>query len=132
MIHRVAACLALGLSLVASSAFAGRVSTSCEHYAAVVISNPSDQTLHYEIRWGDGDWRPFDVNPCSKRTHYVRVETDEALPRPLVRFDCVTHDDDVTLFQYALNAYRVTDVWDGKDYSFEYTADGRFLDLFAN
>lgn len=132
VIHRFASSLVLGLCLLGASAFAGRASASCQHYAAVVISNPSPQTLHYEIKWGDEDWKSFDVDPYSKRTHYLAIEAGEALPKPRVRFDCVTHDDDVTLFQYVLHSYRVTDVWDGKDYYFEYSADGRFLDLFAN
>lgn len=51
---------------------------------------------------------------------------------PLVRFDCVTHDDRVTFMDYELDAYGVDDAEDGKNYSFGYTDDGRFLDLFED
>jgi hypothetical protein len=132
MFKKALASVALGLCILNTTAFAGPNVRTYYEYGSFVLNNPTSETLHYQIKWGDQAWENFDVGPGEWHAHYVDLGADQKIPVPLVRFDCVTHDDRVTFLEYELDAYGVDDAADGKDYSFGYTDDGRFLDLFED
>src|SRR5262249_47357601 len=76
--------LAAGLLVCsAGAAMAGH------HYAAVDIRNPTNNTLHYEFRWGKNDaWQSFTVEPDAVRTHWYEYAytNQDSSPTPEIRF----------------------------------------------
>jgi hypothetical protein len=101
-------------------------------YGSFVLNNPSNVTIYYQIKWGNNEWENFSVGPGEWHAHYVDLGPDQMIPVPYVRFDFVTWDDSVTTQTYEVDAYGVDYPSEGKDYTFQYTSDGRFLDLFED
>jgi hypothetical protein len=122
--------LATGLLMgSASAALAGN------HYAAVDIRNPTNNLLHYEFRWGKtGEWQSFTVEPDAVRTHWFEYSyTDQdSSPTPEVRFHYNPAESVPDFKVYDLEAYAVPDreIGNGMPYSFRYSPDGGYLDLY--
>lgn len=114
-------CAALALLFAAGSAQA-------QQKAAIVIYNPTDVPLIYEVKW-NGDWQRFTVPPKKESAHWINLIGDERLANPLVRFDYICGDDDVTYKEYSLDFYRVDDAFRGRTYFFQFDSTGRILDL---
>jgi hypothetical protein len=75
--------LAAGLA-----AFAPAQARAANHYATVYLHNPFSLTITYEFRWGDGDWKSFDIPPNTERVHYwpYNVPDENRSPKPQIRF----------------------------------------------
>jgi hypothetical protein len=97
---------------------------------AFVLRNPSSTTIHYQVRWGDGDWQSYSLPPETRRTHYHALDADGRAPAPQVRFDYICGDGEVTYRMYNVDFYAVYDPFRGKPYVFRHTAGGRLLDLY--
>jgi hypothetical protein len=131
MIKRALSCAALALSAMTVS-LAGANSAHAYQYGSFVIHNPSNVTINYQMKWGNDGYQNFSVEPGSWRSHYIELGSDQMIPVPYVRFDFVTWDQSVTYQTYEMDAYGTNFTNDGKDYTFQYTSDGRFLDLFED
>ena len=103
-------------------------------YGSFVLHNPSNTDIHYAVAWGDHEWKVFTVNAGEKNAHYYELDENGEIPGPTITFDCKggDGDDQLTLLSYDLDAFTVRDPMDGKDYSFDYSSDGRFIDLYAD
>jgi hypothetical protein len=99
-------------------------------YGAFVVRNPSRVTIHYQVKWGDGEWQSYRVAPGYRQYHAYPLDEDGRAPAPYVRFDCICGDDDVTYKTYHMNFYAVDDAWEGKAYVFRHSPGGKFLDLY--
>ena len=80
------ALLALALlPLIGSAAFAQDM-----HYGAIAIANPTNVTIHYQMKWGEyGTWKSFTLEPGDVGYHawpYSYANEDRS-PIPYVRFD---------------------------------------------
>lgn len=116
----------LGLTLAAAEGSAR--ADHCD--AAFVLRNPSNVTIHYQVRWGDGDWQSYTVAPGCERSHYHDLDEYGRAPAPQVRFDYICGDDDVTYRTYGVDFYAVSNPFRGKAYVFRHSPNGRFLDLY--
>jgi hypothetical protein len=118
--------VAAGLAGVASNAAqAGET-----QYGAVVINNPSDNVLHYQMRWGDGAWSNVCLQPHTDMTHWMQLDCHGRADVPEVRF-VDTHGCRKV---YSLDFYATCHPNDqtAKMYSFQYSRNGRNLDLYAD
>ena len=120
--------LALGL-LAAPEA---RATESDTHYAVVGISNPTHLTINYAFRWGNGEWKTFQIAPGGKRWHSWRYDypNENESPVPQIRFDCDLSEN-VSFLEYDLTAFAspVQDYYHGKKYKFVTRGHGAVLDL---
>lgn len=119
----VAAALTLAVALTASAAPA-----RADSYALITIANPTDDTIHYQVKWGsDGDWKSFDVDPGKYVNHAYPLDDDDRAPKPYIRFG----NGDESVVKYSLKFYS-SSKWGydrGKVYYFR--RYGSVLDLLA-
>ena len=115
--------------LLGSAAFA-----QGNQYGVVAISNPTNVTIHYDFKWGDGSWQSCTILPGHVQWHswhYAYTDQDSS-PVPYVRFDADLSPG-VYMQSYRLQAYAVP--YDGvngaKLYAFETFHYGAFLDLVS-
>src|SRR5262245_14892773 len=138
----------LGLWMVAVSAsVAGmaqageRIGTSTADAPTYVgmfaVHNPTRATIHYEVKWGNGAWKKFAVEPGTFYKHAHSLDQNDRAPAPYLRFDNTGGDGRVTYTMYHLNFKKVGSGGFGahdrqtspKEYAFEYAPGGRALDL---
>lgn len=125
--------LTLGVVILAGSllAPAGRAQAG-ECYGAFAIRNPSNVAIHYQIRWGDGDWKSVCVYPGHTYSHWIELDEFGQIPTPQIRFDWIGGDDDVSFRSYDLNVFATHyPSSGGKKYVFRFSSCGCFLDLYA-
>jgi hypothetical protein len=121
----------LGLVAAGLTYVAGTNAQAAEtQYGAVVLNNPSDVTLHYQIKWGDGDWAPVCLPPHTDMTHWMPLDCRGRAPVPEVAFND-THGCQKV---YSLEFYATCRPNDqtAKMYSFQYSCNGQEVDLYAN
>src|SRR5262245_19911620 len=59
-------------------ALLGSTATKAEAaYASVVVRNPGDVTIHYQIKWGSGEWKNYSVEPGERRYHAWDLDEDD-------------------------------------------------------
>lgn len=116
----------------ATASLSSAASSHAYEYGSFVLNNPSNVIIYYQVKWGSGAWENFSVGPGQWHAHYVDLGPDQKVPVPYVRFDFVTWDDSVTHQTYEVDVYGTDVPSEGKDYTFQYTSDGRFLDLFED
>ena len=103
----------------------------------LVIHNPTRAAIHYQIRWGKGEWKRFTLQPDKGEKHWHPLDGNDQAPPPFVRFDNTGGDGKVTLTEYHLQFAKVgyggfggsRDPGRPIDYEFKYAPDGRHLDL---
>lgn len=100
-------------------------------YGAVTIRNPTSNTIHYQIKWGDGEWRRVCLEPYTNMHHWIELDEYDRHPCLHVRFDYIGGDGDYTEKCYHLNTYKTCYPRSGgKVYTFKY--HGRYhIDLHA-
>jgi hypothetical protein len=102
-------------------------------FAMITIDNPTDSTVSYQFKWGNGDWEDFSLAPGHYRNHWYPLDEDGRAPTPQIRFD----DGHGNVVAYRLEFYASeTRGYDqGKIYYFRWVyaplVDGYYLDLFA-
>jgi hypothetical protein len=120
-------------ALVVSCALAAQAEAGDNGYGKFSIRNPSNVTIHYQIKWGNGDWTSHTVSPNSTRWHAHPLDGDGTAPTPQIRFDWIGGDGDGTLKHYELRFYAVDCQrhGHGKPYVFRYSQCGVYLDLYS-
>jgi pimeloyl-ACP methyl ester carboxylesterase len=80
--------LALAAMLVAAAGDA-QAQYRTDHYAVVAFHNPTDSTLNYQFRWGNGEWKTASVLPGHWRYHWWAYDypNQGRSPVPQVKFD---------------------------------------------
>lgn len=113
----------LGLALQTNAAQA-------TDYGAVTIRNPTSNTLHYQIKCGEGDWKSVSLEPYTNMHHWYPLDEDDRHPSLHIRFDCIGGDGQYTEQSCHLRTYKTCSPrTGGKPYTFKYT--GRYhLDLY--
>lgn len=94
---------------------------------SLVISNPTSMTIYYEIRWENGDWQSFSVDPGSERSHFRGV-TSLLPPLVEIRFD-YDLSDRIAHRTYNLITTLVADPFNGNPYAFRVSDFGNTLEL---
>jgi hypothetical protein len=118
-------------AFVVAIAATGKSARADGNYGAFVIENPTDFTIHYQVRWGDGDWKPFCVEPGRAMSHYYPLTSEDCAPPPQVRFDYVVADDELSWKTLHVEFF-ATDCPDhGKLYAFRLSACGCYLGLYS-
>lgn len=121
----------LALFTVALAAPVASVQAQTGDRASFVIQNPTSVAIHYQVKWGDGPWTSFTVDPRAERFHSHPLDFDNRAPVPLVRFDYICDDGPaVTNREYRMDFYAVYDPFAGCPYFFRHSPDGRLLDLY--
>lgn len=121
--------LGLGLLTAPSALLPAARADDC--YGAFTVRNPSGNALHYQVRWGDGDWKPYCVYPHQRTWHGHPLDGDGRAPTPCVRFDRVAGDGQTTYQSYRIGVHSTADRTRGKGYVFRYSRCGCYLSLYA-
>jgi hypothetical protein len=122
------------LALAMTGATANSAQAHAYGYAQTTIENPTNLTLHYAVRWGDGEWVNYTLYPGEYRIHYLAYGPDgQRSPNLAIKFDYTLCDDEYVPREYALTryAYPSVDRLASKRYVFRTSADGCFLDLYG-
>lgn len=114
---------------VAVAILASAGAAQAQQKAAFVIYNPTENTLHYEVKFGPGDFKKYQVPPRQEMAHWINLIGGERPAPAVVRFDYICGDPDVTYKDYTIDYYVVDDAFRGRTYFFRYDSTGRFLDL---
>jgi hypothetical protein len=114
--------------LVSFGGLASATTAQAGEYAAFVVHNPTDQVIHYQVKWGDGSWKPFTLRAGEEAYHAYPWDEDGYAPFPYIRFDWIAGDGEVTYRTYRVGVYDVNNRWSGKKYTLRYS--GRYLDLY--
>jgi hypothetical protein len=124
--------LVLAVGLTSGLFAAGQEAKAAGCYGAFIIENPTSNTIHYQIKWGNGEWTTYSVGPGRDYAHWYPLDENDEVPTPQIRFDYICGDDDVTFKVYKVDVY-ATDypTVGGKRYYFRYSPSGRYLDLYA-
>lgn len=104
--------------------------TQAGEYGSFVMRNPTDVAIHYQVKWGDGEWKSYTVEPGEKRFHAYSLDKDNTIPSPYVRFDYICGDGKVTYKSYHMECYTCGDPWRGKSNHFAYSPGGNYLYLY--
>ncbi|QDT71725.1 hypothetical protein [Lacipirellula limnantheis] len=99
-------------------------------YGAYVVCNPTSTALHYQVKWGDGEWKSYCVYPGYVKSHYHELDCEGAAPKPRVRFDYVGGDEQVTYQTYAVDMTATDCPSNGKRYTFKFSRCGTYLELY--
>jgi hypothetical protein len=114
----------VGLAALTAEAQAGA-------YAMITIQNQNDVPIHYEFRWGSGDWAPTTIYPGTYVNHWYPLDASGLAPIPSIRFDYLAGDGDYSAKEYSLDffASNAQGFDAGKLYSFRYVRTW-YLDLY--
>ncbi len=117
--------LAAGLTAIAQQ------EVRAETFESFVLRNPNKVTPHYQIKWGDDDWKSFSVSPKHLRWHAFPLDEQGVTPPPQIRFDWIGGDGQVTERYRDLKTCPTSVPRNGKQYVFRYSRNGRHVDLYA-
>src|SRR5205085_981473 len=90
-------------------------------YAVTTVENPTEQTLYYSVRGGDGEWQQYSLAPGYHRVHWWPYNGGVQESPPLhVRFDYPLCDNEFWPKEYVLIRYACPspDRWASKRYVF--------------
>lgn len=125
--------LLLGVVVLAGSLLtvpSHAVASGCA-YGASTIENPTNTTVHYEIRWGDGAWRRVCLYPGQTYSHWSELDEYGQAPIPQIRFDWIAGDGLTTYRTYDLQVYATSYPRSGgKRYYFGFSSCGTYLNLY--
>ena len=101
------------------------------------IHNHTGVAIRYEVKWGNGSWERFTVEPNKVYKHSYPLDGNGRAPKPYVRFDDIGGDGKTTFKEYYMQFKAVGYAGYGpgpnptepENYHFKYGADGRHLDL---
>jgi hypothetical protein len=127
MIQRVCQSLAVVVALLAT----GQQAKADECYGSSVIRNPSNNTICYQVKWGDGDWKSYSLPPGTSRYHAYPLDGNGCVPTLGIRFDYIMNDGDVTFKTYKLDVFATHCPERGKKHVFCYSRCGCYLDLYC-
>ncbi len=125
----VANILNLKSVLVAAVALASANAVDAQQKASIVIYNPTENPLIFEVKWPGGDWKRYTVPSRQESAHWFNLVGSERPGAPQVRFDYICGDPGVDYKTYTLDYYVVDDAFRGRTYFFRYDSTGRYLDL---
>ena len=100
------------------------------------IKNTASFTIDYQVKWSESDdWKTTTVKPNTAMNHWSTNERSEGYP--MIRFDYVANDGEITYRSYRLETYRrratpdfePTRTEDAREYHFEYNYATEILDL---
>lgn len=109
-----------------------RASAADNQYAVFAIINETNATIHYQMRWGDRDWRSFTVKPGENYTHSWRYSylNENASPRPEIRFDTRLNSSELDVRSYVLDPFASpSDSFNGAR-KYVFRRDGNTVNLF--
>ncbi len=121
---------ALGALMLALTATASHAKAA--EQGAICIQNPTSIEVHYQFKWGNGEWVNYTVQPGQTMMHWHPLDSQRCTPIPQIRFDYILGDGMTTFKYYDLQTYGTFDVTQGKPYSFSISPGGLLLDLYAN
>jgi hypothetical protein len=124
-------CLPIAALVLALSNLGAASECRAEEYGAFILTNTSSVPIHYQVKWGDAEWKPYCLYPDTERWHAWELNYDGTTPKPYVRFDSIGGDGDTTYQSYNVGTYRAHCSTDGKRHNFRYSHCGTYLDLYA-
>lgn len=137
--HRIRiALLGLAVLVVASglpdlAQASQRVGVSQSHSGDVgmfSVANPTNVAIRYQVKWGNGQWKDFIVEPGTTMKHWYNLDRNDRAPVPYVQFDNTGGDGRITLTKYEVDFAKVGNGrGTPKGYKFRYAGNGRALDL---
>jgi hypothetical protein len=141
-----AAVCAIALALaqtIATTAHSEQIGTSCadcssSNKAAFSLRNNTGVTLSYQVKWGpNGQWKEVTLEDGYTNTHSYVLNNKGEFFRPYVRYDKIGGDSQYTAKVWPMDVNQVGSGGYGghrsqpKKYYFEYAADHRHLDIYA-
>jgi hypothetical protein len=122
-------------ALVATLALLGSGGEArADGYALVNVENPTNLTINYSFRWGDGSWQKVTLGPGMSMLHSWAYEPGSRSSPPFqISFDYTLNDHAVESKQYTLVRYAAhcTNRRLAKRYAFRKSSCGCYLDLYA-
>lgn len=116
------------------------VSDQAVAYAAFSIENPTTHRIFYDVKWGNGAWKPTRILPGETYEHKYKLNAKGEFLGPHIRFDRVLNRIDGAPWYklYKLETNRVVRGGFGpggntgtpRPYHFDASADGRMLELY--
>lgn len=124
--------LLLGFGIFTGSILATVREAKADHcYGAFAIRNPSNTAIHYQIRWGNGDWQSICVYPGHSYSHWNALDENGRVPTPQVRFDWIAGDGQASYKTYDVQVYSTYyPSSGGKKYVFRFSSCGCYVDLY--
>jgi hypothetical protein len=99
---------------------------------AFSLDNSTGTTMHYQVKWGNGQWKSQTLQSGMTTTHWYPLDDADRAPTPYVRFDRIGGDNAYTEQEYEMDFYKVGPGRpDAKGYVFRYASDGKHLDIKA-
>ncbi len=127
------AVLAIVFTAAASEAEAAKNRPERQRMGGVVIMNPTENPLSFQMRLGYEDaWTDYVVEAGQDLQVFFDLDRDGTVLVPNMRFDRVAGDSRLTYQDYELEYYEIeyeTDMT-GFRYEFQYSDSGKTLDLF--
>ena len=126
--------LVLALALTAGAlAGPGVQAAKANGHGMVHIDNPTNLTINYSFRWGDGPWQKITLYPGNGMLHsWEYAPGSQYSPPFVISFDCDLSPG-IVLKEYSLvrYAYPFKDWHYAKKYNFATLYGGTFLDLYS-
>ncbi len=100
-----------------------------------VLHNDTKVIRHYELKWGNGEWKKYTLEPGFETAHTHKLDKDGRAPSPYIRLDSKADDHKVTWKEYHLHFGKVGYAGYGpkghidESLHYEFTANGKLLDL---
>jgi hypothetical protein len=100
------------------------------------IENHTGRTIHYQIKWGNGQWQNFTLRSGGLK-HSYPLDNNGQAPTPYIRFDGVAKGHSRKVYQLGFNPVGYPGYGAGSNltvprgYGFWYSSDGSSLDLFV-
>jgi hypothetical protein len=140
-----AAVCAIALALaqtIATTAHSEQIGTSCadcssSNKAAFSLRNKTGVTIKYQVKWGNGQWKSFTLEDGYTYTHSYALNDNGEFSSPYVRYDRIGGDSGYTEKAWPMGVNQVGSGGYGgrrsepKKYYFEYAADNRHLNVYA-
>jgi hypothetical protein len=125
---RFAMALVLGTIGLIGTANGTARAGGCDDVGCVHINNPTENTLTFQFRWGNGAWTNYSVAPGQGWNLWSELRHGRA-PTPEIRFD----NAQGRTIRYSLEFFQVSrgNLDDGFPYDFQYDDDGDRLDLVS-
>jgi hypothetical protein len=131
-----------GLFMVLSPALAENTATSQADLASYVakfsLKNNSDLSIGYQIKWGNGPWKSFRLEPGQTWDHWADV-TNGRYPTPHIKFYNVagansTKEYRLEGYDVGYNGYGANPPYSTtpKMYDFSNTVNNNTVDLFSD
>jgi hypothetical protein len=132
---RVSTIAALALVCAAASqAEAAKNRPVRERLGGVVIMNPTENPIYFQMRLGtENEWTDYVVESNQNLQIAFELDRDGLVSTPYMRFDRVGGDDRLSWQEYELDFYEIEyeDDMTGFRYEFQYSDSGKLIDLYS-